>query len=284
LLERLRATLLEMQAQQTKEMEAGTQARLQGLLESLQARIQLTEAQCVEETEKQLAAARQSTLSSLESEAGEKSASLLERLRATLLEMQTQQTKEMETGIQSSLQGLLESLQAKIRLTADQAAARMTAEVRSGAEQALRELPDQLYKGVGMAALAAKEWEEQAKTHLEAHSRQLLELFQRQLEALTTAAQERQRGDAEALKGLLRSRLDQAARLFEGLATGPGQAKEATAEEPGDSPSQSLLPSVDLSQPVVEPPTEKQRPSIEEALGAFRSKLNQIIAGQTPKE
>src|SRR5208283_3429259 len=103
--------------------------------------------------------------------------------------------------------------------------------VRSRAEQALQELQDRLYKGVGMAALVAKEWEEQAKTNLGAHSRQLLEVFQKELEALTVAAQERQRSDAEALKGLLRSRLSQAARLFEGLETDAGQSKEATAEE-----------------------------------------------------
>jgi hypothetical protein len=253
-------------------------------LELLKDGLRSAQEQCVEETQKQLAAARQSTLTSLESEAEAKSASFREQLHTTLLEMLAQQTKEMDAGIQTSLQGLLESLRTRIQLTADEAAARVTAEVRSSAEQALRELPDQLYKGVGMAALVAKEWEEQAKTHLEAHSRQLLEVFQKQLEALTEAAQERQRSDVEALKGLLRGRLNQAARLFEGLATDPGQSKGANREESGNCLSQSLRPSRDPLQPVLEPLMEKQRRIIEEALGAFRSRLNQILTAPTPQE
>jgi hypothetical protein len=135
-----------------------------------------------------------------------------------------------------------------------------------------------------MAALVAKEWEEQAKTHLEAQSRQLLEVFQKQLEALTVAAQERQRSDVQVLEGLLRARLNQAARLFEGLATEPGQAKGATREESRSTLPQSLRASRDASQPVPEPLMEKQRRIIEEALSSFRSRLNQILAGTTPKE
>jgi hypothetical protein len=240
--------------------------------------------QCVEETEKQLAAVRQSTLTSLESEVGAKSASFRERLHTMLVEMLAQQTKEMETGIQTSLQGFLESLRAKIQSTADESAARVTAEVKSSAEQALRELPDRLYKGVGMAALVAREWAEQAKTDLEAHSRQLLEVFQKQLEGLAAAAQERQRSDAEALRGVLRGRLNQAARLFEGLETTAGQAKGPPREESGDSPSRPSQPSREPLQPVLEPLVEKQRRIIEDALAAFRSRLNQILASHTPKE
>jgi uncharacterized protein (DUF2267 family) len=253
-------------------------------LELLKEGLRAVQEQCVEETQKQLASARQSTLTSLESEAGAKSASFREQLHTTLLAMLAQQTKEMEAGIQTSLQGFLESLRTKIQLTADESAARVTAEVRSSAEQALQELPDRLYKGVGMAALVAKEWEEQAKTHLEAHSRQLLEVFQKQLEVSTVAAQERLRGDTEALRGLLRGRLSQAARLFEGLAANAGQAKEAPREESGDSASAPSQPSREPLQPSLEPLVEKQRRIIEEALGAFRSRLNQILAGHTPKE
>jgi hypothetical protein len=253
-------------------------------LELLKEGLRSAREQCVEETQRQLAAARQATLSSLESEAGARSASFREQLHTRLLEILAQQTKEMEAGIQTSLQGLLGSLRAKIQLAADESAARVTAEVRRNVEQALRELPDRLYKSVGMAALVAKEWEEQAKTHLEAHSHQLLEVFQKKLEALTAAAQERQRSDVEALKGLLRGRLSQAARLFEGLATDSGQAKGASREESGNSLSPSVRPSGDALQPVLEPLIEKQRRIVDEALGAFRSRLNQILAGPTPKE
>jgi vacuolar-type H+-ATPase subunit H len=159
--------------------------------------------------------------------------------------MQAQQTKEMEKGIQTSLQGLLESLRTQIHSMADESAARVAAEVKSMAEQAIQELPDQLYKSVGMAALMAKEWEEQAKTHLEAHSSHMLEVFQKQLEELTMAAQERQRRDAEALQGLLQSRLRQAARLFDDLGADAGQAKGVDCEEYRNSPSQSPRGSTD---------------------------------------
>lgn len=278
-LEQFRSTLVEMQAQQTAEMETGIQDRLQGIEESLQARTQLMKDQYVEDIEKQLAAVRQSNLSSLESEAEAKSATLLEQLRATLLDMQAQQTKEMETATQSGLQRLVESLQAEIRLTADEATAHLTAEIRNCADQALKEIPERLYKGVGMAALVAKEWEEQAKTHLEAHSRRLVEVFAKQLEALNEAARERQRNDAEAIKSSLRSRLDQAARLFEGLAPGNIQAEDSAGEMAGDSPTEPPPPPEVGSLPIVELPVEEHRPSVEEALGDFRSKLNQIITG-----
>ncbi len=253
-------------------------------LELLKEGLRSAQEQCVEETRKHLAVARQSTLTSLESEAGAMSASFREQLHTTLLEMVRQQRQEMEAAIQASLQGLLESLRTKIQLTADESAARVTAEIRSGAEQAFQELPDRLYKGVGMAALVAREWEEQAKTHLEAHSHQLLEIFQKQLEALTATAQERQRTDAEALRTLLQGRLNQAAQLFEGLTTDAGQAKETAREEPESPPAQSLPASPDTSQPVLEPLVDKQRQIVEELLGAFRSKLNQILAGESLKE
>jgi hypothetical protein len=82
-----------------------------------------------------------------------------------------------------------------------------------------------------MAALVAKEWEEQAKTHLEVHLSHMLEVFQKQLEGLTMAAQERQRSDAAALEGLLQSRLHQAARLFEGVEADTDQSKGVAREE-----------------------------------------------------
>ena len=253
-------------------------------LELLKEGLRSAQQQCVDETQRQLVAACESTLASLESEAGVNLASFRERLHTTLLEMQAQQTKEMEKGIQNSLQGLLESLSTQIRLTADESAARVMAEVRSRGEQALQELPDRLYKSVGMAALVAKEWEEQAKTHLEAHLSYLLEVFQKQLEGLTMAAQERQRSDAESLKGLLQSRLHQAARLFEGVEADAGQSKGVAREESSNSPFQSLRASKDPLRPALDPLLEKPQRIIEEAFGDFRSRLSRILADHAPKE
>ena len=51
-----------MQAQQTKEMETGIQASLEGLLETLRGKIHETQQQSVEETQKQLSAARESAV------------------------------------------------------------------------------------------------------------------------------------------------------------------------------------------------------------------------------
>jgi hypothetical protein len=171
----------------------------------------------------------------------DESASVLEKFRAETQALAAQLQSEVEStarefsekasGDISDLQGLLESLRTQIHLTAEESAARVTAEVRSRAEQALQELPDRLYKGVGMAALVAKEWEEQAKTHLEVHLSHMLEVFQKQLEGLTMAAQERQRSDAAALEGLLQSRLHQAARLFEGVEADTDQSKGVAREE-----------------------------------------------------
>jgi ElaB/YqjD/DUF883 family membrane-anchored ribosome-binding protein len=241
--------------------------------------------QCVEETQRQLAAARESTLAALESEAGVSLASFRERLHSTLLEMQAQQTKEMERAIQTSLQSLLESLSNQLRSTADESAARVMAEVRSKVEQALQDLQGRLYKSVGMAALVAKEWEEQAKTHLEAHLSNLLEGFRKQLEALATAAQERARSDAEAFQGLLQNRLQQAARLFEYKNGDAGQSTEMAHEESKDSPFQSPQASQDPLQPDLEPPlVEKQQSAFEEALDDFRSGLDRIFVDHPPKE
>jgi hypothetical protein len=253
-------------------------------LELLKEGLRSAQQQCVDETQRQLAAARESTLISLESEAGVSLASFRERLHTTLREMQAQQTKEMEKEIQTSLQGHLESLRTQVRLTADESAVRVTAEVRSRAEQALQELPDRLYKAVGMAALVAKEWEEQAKTHLEAHLSHVVEVFQKQLEGLTMAAQERQRSDADALKGLLQSRLHQAARLFEGGEADADQSKGVAREESRHSPFQSPRASRDPLHPDLDPLVEKQQRIIEEALSTFRSKLRQILADHAPKE
>jgi hypothetical protein len=273
--EQLRTALLEMQSQQTREIGTEFQASLQSLLESLHVRIQSTEEQCVGETQKQLAALRQTTLATLESEAAEKSASYREQLRAALVEMQAQQTKEMETGLQTSLQGLFESLRARIQSTADEAAARGSAEITSSAEQALHEIPDRLSKAVGIAALISREWAEQAKTELEAHSRELLEVFEKRLEASSAAAQKRQRSEAEAFKGMLQNFLKQA----EGLPAEVSKAKAEAREEPGEPPSPSPRPPSHPSPTSLESPAERQRRIIEEAMHKFRSAL----AGQAPK-
>jgi ElaB/YqjD/DUF883 family membrane-anchored ribosome-binding protein len=253
-------------------------------LELLKEGLRSAQQQCIDETQRQLAAARESTLTSLQSEAGVNLASFRERLHTTLLEMQAQQTEEMEKEIQNSLQALLESLRTQIHLTANESTARVMAEVRSRDEQALQELPDRLSKSVGMAALVTKEWEEQAKTHLEEHLSHVLEVFQKQLEGLIMAAQERQRSDAESLKGLLRSRLHQAARLFEGVEADAGQSKGVVREESRNSSFQSLRASGDPLRPALDPLVEKQQRIIEEALSAFRSRLSRILADHAPKE
>jgi ElaB/YqjD/DUF883 family membrane-anchored ribosome-binding protein len=274
-LEQLRSALADMQAQQTREIGTEFQASLQSLLESLHVRIQSTEEQCVGETQKLLAALRQTTLASLESEAAEKSTSCREQLRTALLQMQAQQTKEMETGLQTSLQGLFESVRARIQSTADEAAARVSSEIKSSAEQALHEIPDRLSQTVGMAAVISRDWVEQAKTELEAHSRQLLEVFERRLEASSAAAQKRQRSEAEAFKGMLQSFLKQA----EGLPAEVSKPKAEAREESGEPPSPPPQPPSHPSSTNLESPAERQRRIIEEAMNRFRSAL----AGQAPK-
>jgi hypothetical protein len=241
-------------------------------LEMLKEGLRSAQEQVVDETSKQLAAARESTLASLASEAGAESASFRDQLRTRLLEMQEQQTKEMEAKLQTELLGLLETLRTQAQLANNESAARVTAEVTSNAKQALQELQDRLDKDVGMVALAAKEREEEAKARLEAHSRQTLEGFQKQLAVLTMAEQERRRSDAEALTGLLGRCLHQAARLFEGL--------EAAQSEGVEPPRQSAEP----LRLALEPLVEKQQRIVEETLKAFRSRLRQTLADHTPKE
>ena len=258
-------------------------------LELLKEGVRSAQARCLEDMQKQLAAARQLALTALECEVGAKSASFREQLHTTLRDMLEQQTGQIETAIQTSLQNLLQSLGARIQASADEAAARVTAEVRNRAEEALQGLADRLYKGVGTAALLAKEWEEQAKTHLEAHARQLLDAFPKELEAVTAAVHERQREELEAMQGLLRNRLKQAARLFEDLETDAGPAQEtprepAPREESANPSLPSSPPPESPSPPDLEPLLEKQQRIIEEALAAFRSRLSQILAGQTPAE
>ncbi len=94
------------------------------------------------------------------------------------------------------------------------------------------------------------------------------------------AAQERQRSDAEALKGLLQSRLHQAARLFEGAEADAGQSKGVAREESRHSPSQSPRASRDPLRPDLDPLSETQRRIIED----FRSRLSRILADPAPKE
>jgi hypothetical protein len=277
--EQLQAALLEMHAQQTTEMGTEIQASLQGLLESLHVKIQTTEERCVEETEKQLAVLRESTLSLLEGEAAEKSASYREQLRASLLETQERQTREMESGIQATFEGLLESLRARIESSAGEAAARVAAEVRNGADQALQELPERLSKSVEMAVFVVKEWEQQARTELEAHSRRLLEAFEKRLDDVSAAARKRQRSEAEAFKSMLQNFLDHA----EALSAESGQAKAAIREESTQAPSRPAQPSAEPSTPALENLLEKQRRIIEDTLGAFRSRLSQTLAGTTSK-
>ena len=256
--------------------------RAEDSLEMLKEGLRSAQEQCVDETRKQLAAARESTLASLASEADAKSASFRDQLHTRLLEMQEQQTEEVETKFQTRLQGLLETLRTQVQLATNESVARATAEATTGFERALQELLNRLYKDVGMAALVIKGWEDEARTRLETHSRQALEAFQKQLEGLTMAAQERQRSEAEALTGLLGSTLHQAARLLEGLEA--AQSEGVARAESRNFPFQPLRESTDPLRLVLEPLVEKQQRIVEEALSAFRSRLSQILADHTPKE
>lgn len=223
-----------------------------------------------------------SALNSLEAEAVAAAARFREQLEATLRELQGQQTRELEKGIQTRLQGQFESLRTSIQLSAQESAARAAAEVQGNSEGALRDLTDRLYKGVGMAALTAREWEEQAKTRLEAHSVQFLDAFRRQLEALTAAAQERQQSDAEALRRSIQDRLTQAARLFGTLETAGQPA--ASGEEAGVSAGDSQPPAENFPPPIPDPPVANGQAAVEETLASFRSQLGQALARPAPKE
>jgi uncharacterized protein YdhG (YjbR/CyaY superfamily) len=177
----------------------------------------------------------------------------------------------------------LDSLRAQVLSETSASTTRVTAEIRNKTEDALRELPDRLYKSVGMAALVLKEWEEEAKTRLEVQARQMLEVFQKELAGLTAAAQEQQCGDAEALQGVLRNRLQQAARLFESSEAGKGESTREAREESGKPPAQPLLRATDRPSPDLGCLVEKQERIVEEALGLFRSRLRQVVADQEPK-
>jgi len=274
--EQLRGALVEMQAQQTTRIGTAIQATLQSLMESLHVRIQSTEEECAKATQKRLAALHQTTLSALESEAAAKSALYSEQLRSALLEVQAQQTREMETGLQGNLQSMLESLRTRIQSTADEAAVRVAAEIKNGAEQALQEIPERLSKSLGLAALMASEWAEQAKTELESHSSQLAEVFDKRLEAASAAAHKRQRSEAEAfIKGMLRSF------QIQPEAVAP-EAKTAAKEDLGGPPSPPPRPPSHLPPTSVETPAERQHRIVEEALNTFRVRLGQALASPPP--
>ena len=139
----------------------------------------------------------------------------------------------MERGIQATFEGLLESLRARIESSAGEAAARVAAEVRNGADQALQELPERLSKSVEMAVFVVKEWEQQTRTELEAHSRRLLEAFEKRLDVVSAAAQKRQRSEAEAFKSMLQNFLDHAeARI--------GRERSGTRRRSAKSPRRRL--------------------------------------------
>jgi len=270
--EQLREALREMQGQQTREIGTAIQASLQSLIESLHVRVQSTEEECVEETQKRLAALRQNTLSALESEAEEKSAWYCDRLRGVLHEVQAQQAREMDEGLQSNLQGLLKSLHTKIQSTADEAAGRVAAEIKSSAEHALEEFPERLSKSIGVAALMAREWAEQAKTELESHSNQLVEVFEKRLEAASAAAHKQQRSEAEAfVKGMLQSLLNRP------------EAVPAAQMNLGERPLPAPQPASQPSPPSAEELAERRHRIIEEALTTFRNRLSQTLAAPLPK-
>ena len=240
--------------------------------------------QHLEETKGQLGAAREGALATLAHEANAQSASVRAELQATFLEMQEQQAKEMDARFQAGLQGLQNSLGAHIQREAKEYVAQAMAGTLAKFEQTLLEVPERLYKSVGMAAMVVSEWENDAKTRLEECLRQALEIFQRQLEDLTAVAHERQRGEAEALTGLVRSRLQHAAQVFGvGQPTVP-QPGAVARPEPRNIPLQPIREFSEVFRPALEPLAEKQQQIVEEVLKSFRSKLTRILSEQTPKE
>ncbi len=151
--------------------------------------------------------------------------------------------------------------------------------MRNGADQALQELPERLSKSVEMAVFVVKEWEQQTRTELEAHSRRLLEAFEKRLDDVSAAARKRQRSEAQAFKSMLQNLLDHA----EAPSAESGPAKAAVRAESTQAPSPPARPPAEPSAPALDNLLEKQRRIIEDTLGAFRSRLSQTLAGTTSK-
>jgi len=251
-------------------------------LEMFSEQLQTSGKELIEETQKQFQALTQTTLASLAEEAKAAAEEYRAELQKTLQELHDRSAHDLEAHLQTTLDTQRESIRAHLQKEADSTRERTVTRIKSESQQVVQESSDMMYKQVGVAAAAMKDWTDGARARLETYFQKSMELFQEQIGDLSKAALEKHRTEAAALANGLHDRLQQAARLV-----GVSEAVDAKPPKVPDdlyqtSPPQLRPQAEEHLDPFAEQLKARQEQVVRDATEAFRKKLAEILGSSQP--
>lgn len=192
-------------------------------LEQVVRQLRSREQEFLEETEKQLTALARSARETLARE----TSLLLEesrgQFRQAVQELQARSARELEAQLQKAAGEQCAALLKQFQRELDDSRERGVADVRTKVQEAAQEASEKVYKQVGVMALMMKEWEERARSTLDACLQEAVETFRKQSVEVSQGTLEKHRQESEGMLDDVRSRLQQAVRIL--ADTGPEQKK-----------------------------------------------------------
>lgn len=195
------------------------QTQADDALEQVVHELRTRETEFLEETGKQLATLARSTRETL----AEETSLLLEESRGrfcqAIQDLQARSATDLEPQFQKAASELRAAHVKRFRQELEDCAM----DVRGNVEQAAREASDKVLKQVGVMALVMKEWEDRARSTLEACWQEALETFRKQTVEVSRGTLEKHRQESEGVLDNARQRLQQAARI---LADTPPEEKK----------------------------------------------------------
>lgn len=240
----------------------------------------------ITDAQRQIHVAIQAGLDSLTLEAQTTSQEYRSHLQKAFQEFQDRTAQELQHHLEELSEKQRQVILEQVQHGIDDLINKALAQVKNKANQALTEASDTVNKQVGAAAVALKDWEDQAGARLEALSRKFeagmqasAQAHERQKADLSQSVLEKLGKESEALLEDLCDRLQQAARVFEDKGTEAIQAKlQAVTEELLEAAAAQLRKHSEENQDLVaDQLKEKQRQAISQAENLFRNSLADML-------
>jgi DNA anti-recombination protein RmuC len=171
----------------------------------------------VEEVKKHLEAVAQSTFDSLVLDTKATSEEYRAHLRKVLQEFQDRGDRDLLAHLEVTLEKQREAVITQLQKAADKAYEQIATEIKSRSERMVQEASDAMYKQVGLAAVSMKGWTDDARAQVETYVQKSIETLQQQINESAKASLSRYHSELQSLGEDLRTRLQNAARLFQSL-------------------------------------------------------------------
>ena len=252
-------------------------------LEMLSEQLVTSEKGSVAKTKQQLDALTEGALAFLTREAQASREAFRDQLRKTLQEFQDRHAHDVDAQLQTTLEKQRGAFLRRVQEEAESSSQRAAAQLKTKAEQIAQETSDMMFKQVGVAVVAARDWAEGTRALLEARFQKSCDTFQKQMEDASKVALEKHRTELGTLAEGLHDRLQRAAHLFQATETVVETRVPKAAEDfPQTFSSQRPRSVEEELEVLVMQWKAKQEQAVRDAEEAFRRRLAEILRALQP--